>query len=372
MKKKEVLGLLVLSGVLTFSVPFMPFIPQSVVCAAEEDGIPRLSQNIFSEGNFIIPNDASLSSAGNLYLGITALDNVKYVTECEGQYYSTMYESEEYDGEVYASTYTEYVPMSFADAVSQASPVPSGTSFYLDANPSSIGTLSEYEEASKNIYLIVLQGDIPIGKVPFSELNSVIGVNFGVGVTGDEASGIMKDSVQAPVVTFSDIPESTDKEFELVMHSDIEALLTFNGKNNGKHGQSDSFMVNSNGDYSYSAVTADGQETTGVLSIGCFTGDGVALPSDSDRDNVWKGTGQESKEGAVGAEGQEAGEESGRKAGATQDSASTQGSTGTQDRLYQTGIESSIPALSGVLGLGGIGFLFAGLKRGKKGGNDEN
>lgn len=367
MKRKEVLSLLVLSGVLAFAAPVMPFMPQSVVCA-EEDGIPRLSQNIFSEGNFIIPNDASLSSAGNLYLGITALDNVKYVTECEGQYYSTMYESEEYDGEVYASTYTEYTPMSFADAVSQASPVPGGTSFYLDANPSSIDTLSEYDEASKNIYLIVLQGDVPIGKVPFSELNSVIGVNSGVGtgVTGDEASDIMKDSAQAPVVTFSGIPESTDKEFELVMQSNIEALLTFNGKNSGKHGQSDSFMVNSNGDYSYSAVTADGQETTGVLSIGCFTGDGVAIPSDSDRDNVWKGTGQESKEGAVGVEGQEAGEEAGRKAGSTQDS------SGSQDRLYQTGIESSIPALSGVLGLGGIGFLFAGLKRGKKGEDNEN
>lgn len=369
MKKKEVFSLLVLAGVLAFSAPVMSFMPQSVVCAAEADSIPRLGQNIFSEGNFNIPNDASLSSAGNLYLGITAFDNAKYVTECQGQYYATKYESEEYDGEIYASTYTEYTPMSFADAVSQASPVPSGTSFYFDANPSSIGTLNEYNEASKNIYLIVLQGDAPVGKVSFSELNSVIGINSGAGsATGEEASGIMKDSVQAPIVTFSEIPESTDREFELVMYSDIDALLTFNGKNNGKHGQSDSFVVNSNGDYSYSAVTADGQETTGVLSIGCFIGDGVALPSDSDRDNVWKGTGQE----AVGAEGQEAGEEAGRKAGDIQDSAGTQGSASPQEKLYQTGIESSIPAMSRVLGLGGIGFLFAGLKRGKKGGNDEN
>ena len=369
MKRKEVLSLLVLSGVLAFSAPVMSFMPQLVVCAAEADGIPRLGQNIFSEGNFNIPNDASLSSAGNLYLGITALDNAKYVTECQGQYYPTKYESEEYDGEIYASTYTEYTPMLLADAVSQASPVPVGTSFYFDANPSSIGTLNEYNEASKNIYLIVLQGDTPVGKVPFSELNSVIGVNSGAGSAADgNTSGIMKDFGQTPVVTFSEIPESTDREFELVMYSDIDALLTFNGKNKGKHGQSDSFMVNSNGDYSYSAVTADGQETTGVLSVGCFTGDGVALPSDSDRDNVWKGTGQE----AVGAEGQGVGEDAGREAGDIQDSAGTQDSSDSQERLYQTGIESSIPAMSGVLGLGGIGFLLVGLKRGRKGGNDEN
>ena len=202
MKRKEVLCMLVLAGVFGFSAPAMSFMPQMVVCAAETDGIPRLAQNIFSEGNFNMPNDASLASAGNLYLGITALDNAGYVTECQGQYYPTMYESEEYDGEVYASTYTEYnTPMSFADAVSQASAVPAGTSFYFDANPSSIGTLSEYNEASKNIYLIVLQGGAPVGKVPFAELNSVIGVNTGAG-GGGNTSGIMKEATQAPVVQY--------------------------------------------------------------------------------------------------------------------------------------------------------------------------
>ena len=93
MKRKEVLCMLVLAGVFGFSAPAMSFIPQMVVCAAETDGIPRLAQNIFSEGNFNMPNDASLASAGNLYLGITALDNAGYVTECQGQYYPTMYDA---------------------------------------------------------------------------------------------------------------------------------------------------------------------------------------------------------------------------------------------------------------------------------------
>lgn len=180
----------------------------------------------------------------------------------------------------------------------------------------------------------------------------------------------MKESAQAPVVTFSAIPESTDSEFELVMYSDIDALLTFNGKNNGKHGKSDSFKVNSNGEYSYSAVTADGRETSGVLPVGCFTGDGVALPSDSGRDSVWTGTGVESEgtdDEALGTGGQVSDEGAG-----SADTADTQGSADTQEKLYQTGIEDNIPAISGVLGLGGIGFLLAGLKRGRKGGNNED
>ena len=108
-------------------------------------------------------------------------------------------------------------------------------------------------------------------------------------------------------------------------------------------------------------MTADGRETSGVLSVGCFTGDGVALPSDSGRDSVWTGTGVESEgtdDEALGTGGQVSDE------GA--------GSADTQEKLYQTGIEDNIPAISGVLGLGGIGFLLAGLKRGRKGGNNED
>ena len=87
MKRKEVLCMLVLAGVFGFSAPAMSFMPQMVVCAAETDGIPRLAQNIFSEGNFNMPNDASLASAGNLYLGITALDlSLIHISEPTRQY----------------------------------------------------------------------------------------------------------------------------------------------------------------------------------------------------------------------------------------------------------------------------------------------
>lgn len=374
MKRKEVLRLLILAGVLVFSAPVMPYISHSTVYAAEVDGISDFSQTIFSEGSFNIPNDASLSYAGNLYLGITSLDNVKYVTECQGQYYPTKYESEEYEGETYASTYTEYSPMSFAEAVNQASNVPVGTSFYFDANPSNISTLNEYNEAAKNIYLIVLQGDAPIEKVPFSALNSVIGINSGVGtgtegtVTGEEESSILKESMQAPVITFSEIPEKTDEEFELIMYSDIDALLTFNGKNNGKHGQSDSFRINSNGDYSYSAMTADGEEVSGVLTITCFTGEGVATITDKNRDSVWKGTGQEVDSSVANTE-----ETDNMEADANTGKTDSQSlDNNIQEELYQTGIESSIPVVSGVFGLGGIGLMLAGLKKGRKGGIDEN
>ena len=79
------------------------------------------------------------------------------------------------------------------------------------------------------------------------------------------------------------------------------------------------------------------------------------------RDSVWTGTGVESEgtdDEALGTGGQVSDE------GA--------GSADTQEKLYQTGIEDNIPAISGVLGLGGIGFLLAGLKRGRKGGNNED
>ena len=197
MKKKKVMFLLALAGVLALSVPVMSIIPCSMVCAAESGGIPALSQNIFSEGNFSVPNDASLASSGNLYLGITALDNAQYVTECQGAYYPIMYESEEFEGELYSATYTKYEAMSYADAVSQSMQVPAGTSFYFDANPASIATLAEYNEASKNIYLIVIKDGAPVGKVAFSDLNSVMGAVAGVGTgsTGGTGSGsIMQDS----------------------------------------------------------------------------------------------------------------------------------------------------------------------------------
>ena len=99
-------------------------------------------------------------------------------------------------------------------------------------------------------------------------------------------------------------------------------------------------------------------------------GDGVALPSDSGRDSVWTGTGVESEgtdDEALGTGGQVSDEGAG-----SEDTADTQGSADTQEKLYQTGIEDNIPAISGVLGLGGIGFLLAGLKRGRKGGNNED
>lgn len=77
----------------------------------------------------------------------------------------------------------------------------------------------------------------------------------------------------APKLVVSGIPKSkmVGETFSLKIASNMDALITFNGRNSGSYGRSAKFPVTSNGEFIYTAVNRDGEKTTGKVKIKCFS-----------------------------------------------------------------------------------------------------
>lgn len=157
------------------------------------------------------------------------------------------------------------------------------------------------------------------------------------GNKGVESSGASTD--KAPKVTLSKIPKKVyiGYSFDLKVKTDVDAMVTFNGQTSGKYGKNAKFNITRNGDYSYSAITKDGQETTGTISVNCFKN------FKYDRNGFWKGN--EVKSSGVAS---------------------------TVKRLVQTGMyDTKMLVVAAVLGISGVvtlGYRF--YKKRRKGGSN--
>lgn len=92
-----------------------------------------------------------------------------------------------------------------------------------------------------------------------------------------------------PTVNISGIPSSAENgtTFDITMTSDVDAILTFNGRNNGGYGKSATFTISENGKYNYSAVSKFGVATEGYIEVNCFSAKKEYV--EGDRDTRWTG-----------------------------------------------------------------------------------
>ena len=98
------------------------------------------------------------------------------------------------------------------------------------------------------------------------------------GVDDSEPAQKPVSTVQASV-SFSELPSGILKgtPTSITMYSDVEAVLLFNGESSVDLTKEHSFTVTHNGAYSWTAVTADGVETSGTFNVDCFVDEASAI-----------------------------------------------------------------------------------------------
>lgn len=117
-------------------------------------------------------------------------------------------------------------------------------------------------------FLLLLRGSQKEYETPFSIR----------GVDDSEPAQEPINTAQARV-SFSELPSGILKgtPTAITMYSDMDAVLLFNGESSIDLTKEHSFTVTHNGAYSWTAVTADGVETSGTFTVDCFVDEASAI-----------------------------------------------------------------------------------------------